>query len=230
MNSKRLPRCIFSVSLILACLTLATPASVSAQQPNPYHPKADVVEDGVIDIFDLSYVSSRYGSSDPSADLNGDGIVDIFDLVNVSGRYGTTVEWEPTTSPHYQEYEGEPVLVTPCSVPFCLSGTALGQLWVEQIPQESHVVLSENCSRSTTIYQGPLADLRLAININWNWLDEIAVDVIPIDIGYVGTLYPPASALAGRSQVCMSVYTQVPGAGWIKRSKIVSVGYFYFPW
>ena len=188
MNLKRLPRYIFSVSLILACLTLAAPSSVSAQQSNPYHPMADVIEDGIIDIFDLVYVASKFGSSDPSADLNNDGIVDIFDLVNVSGRYGATVQWEPTTSPNYQRYEGEPLFVAPCSVPFCLSGTAVGQLWVEQIPQESYVVLSEDCSRSTTISQGPLADLEWAINIDWGWVDKIATDVIPIDFGYVGTL------------------------------------------
>jgi len=38
--------------------------------------------DGQVDIFDLAFVASRYGSSDPTADINADGLVDIFDLTH----------------------------------------------------------------------------------------------------------------------------------------------------
>jgi hypothetical protein len=46
---------------------------------------------GPIDIFDLSFVASRYGSNNPAADLNFDGAVDIFDLTMLASHYGQTV-------------------------------------------------------------------------------------------------------------------------------------------
>jgi DNA-binding beta-propeller fold protein YncE len=49
---------------------------------------SDVNQDGVVDIFDLTYVASRFGHSDPTADLNNDGQVDIFDLTIVAANYG----------------------------------------------------------------------------------------------------------------------------------------------
>jgi YVTN family beta-propeller protein len=50
---------------------------------------ADVTEDGVVDILDLSFIASRYGANSPVADINDDGEVDIFDLVLVAGRYSS---------------------------------------------------------------------------------------------------------------------------------------------
>ena len=41
---------------------------------------ADVNRDGVVDVVDLSYIASHYGSNDPTADLNGDGLVDVVDM------------------------------------------------------------------------------------------------------------------------------------------------------
>lgn len=49
---------------------------------------SDVNGDGQVDIFDLSLVASRYGSSDSAADLNGDGTVDIFDLTIIASNFG----------------------------------------------------------------------------------------------------------------------------------------------
>jgi YVTN family beta-propeller protein len=49
---------------------------------------ADVTEDGAVDILDLSFIASRYGTNNPVADINDDGEVDIFDLVLVAGRFG----------------------------------------------------------------------------------------------------------------------------------------------
>jgi subtilisin family serine protease len=51
-------------------------------------PGGDLIEDGLIDIFDVIYVAVRYDSDDPTADLTADGLVDIFDLVVVAGNYG----------------------------------------------------------------------------------------------------------------------------------------------
>jgi hypothetical protein len=51
-------------------------------------PGGDVVRDDLVDIFDLTYIASRYDSNDPSADVNADGLVDIFDMVITANSYG----------------------------------------------------------------------------------------------------------------------------------------------
>ena len=51
-------------------------------------PGGDVIEDDVINIFDLVLVCARYGSDDPAADVNADGVVNIFDLTVVAGNLG----------------------------------------------------------------------------------------------------------------------------------------------
>jgi hypothetical protein len=51
-------------------------------------PGGDVVRDDEIDIFDLTYIASRYDSNDPTADVNADGLVDIFDMVITANNYG----------------------------------------------------------------------------------------------------------------------------------------------
>jgi hypothetical protein len=51
-------------------------------------PGGDVTGDEEIDIFDLAYIGSRYGSDDESGDVNGDGVIDIFDLAMSASNYG----------------------------------------------------------------------------------------------------------------------------------------------
>jgi len=51
-------------------------------------PAGDIIEDNIINIFDLARVASRYGGDDPVADINNDGTVNIFDLTLVAGNYG----------------------------------------------------------------------------------------------------------------------------------------------
>jgi hypothetical protein len=41
---------------------------------------ADMTGDGHVNIFDLSYLLSKWGTNDSKADLNSSGTVDIFDL------------------------------------------------------------------------------------------------------------------------------------------------------
>lgn len=53
-------------------------------------PGGDVTGDGIINIFDLVFIASRYQSNDPTADLNINGQVDILDLVIVANNYGRT--------------------------------------------------------------------------------------------------------------------------------------------
>ena len=48
----------------------------------------EVTGDDQIDIFDMAFIASRYGSSDTRADINGDGSVDIFDLTLSAANYG----------------------------------------------------------------------------------------------------------------------------------------------
>ena len=51
-------------------------------------PAGDVTGDDAIDIFDVTFIASRYGSNDPLADVTGDGAVDIFDLTLVANNLG----------------------------------------------------------------------------------------------------------------------------------------------
>lgn len=55
----------------------------SVEKPSP----ADVTGDGVINIQDLAFVASHYGTKFAAADVTGDGAVDIFDLVAVASRF-----------------------------------------------------------------------------------------------------------------------------------------------
>jgi hypothetical protein len=57
----------------------------------------EVTGDGVIDIFDLTFIAARYNSNDPLADITADGLVDIFDLVIAAGNYeqhGPQTNWQ----------------------------------------------------------------------------------------------------------------------------------------
>jgi hypothetical protein len=47
----------------------------------------DVNGDSIINILDLAFVASHYGSDDSVADLNSDGRVDIVDLAIIAGNY-----------------------------------------------------------------------------------------------------------------------------------------------
>ncbi len=48
----------------------------------------DLNQDLIVDIFDLSLLDERFGSSDADADFNGDGSVDLFDLSVLDGLFG----------------------------------------------------------------------------------------------------------------------------------------------
>jgi hypothetical protein len=48
----------------------------------------DVNADGVVNILDLTFVASHFGTINPEADVNNDGIVNILDLVLVSQNLG----------------------------------------------------------------------------------------------------------------------------------------------
>ena len=48
---------------------------------------ADLNQDQVVDLFDLSILDGVYGSNDANADFNGDGTVDLFDLSILDGLF-----------------------------------------------------------------------------------------------------------------------------------------------
>ena len=61
-------------------------------------PAGDLNEDDRVNIFDLTIMGQRYGTSGACADFNQNGAVDIFDLVIVAGnlgKYGSAHDWQP---------------------------------------------------------------------------------------------------------------------------------------
>ncbi len=60
-------------------------------------PGGDVVEDDVINIFDLARIASQLGRTTSEVDLNADGVVNILDLAMTAGNYGRqgpVTNWE----------------------------------------------------------------------------------------------------------------------------------------
>jgi hypothetical protein len=61
-------------------------------------PAGDLNGDDRVNIFDLTIMGQRYGTSGSCADYNQTGAVDIFDLVMVAGnlgKYGSVHDWQP---------------------------------------------------------------------------------------------------------------------------------------
>jgi len=61
-------------------------------------PAGDLNEDDRVNIFDLTIMGQRYGTSGSCADYNQTGAVDIFDLVMIAGnlgKYGSVHDWQP---------------------------------------------------------------------------------------------------------------------------------------
>jgi hypothetical protein len=74
-------------------LSLRVDGSVPAGQPvvdvgSMTMLAGEVTGDDRIDIFDLAFIGSRYGSNNAQGDLNNDGVVDIFDLTVSASNYG----------------------------------------------------------------------------------------------------------------------------------------------
>ncbi len=62
----------------------------NAEITEPPTPPWDVNKDGNVNILDLTFVASHFGSDDapPEADVNGDGRVNILDLTSVASHFG----------------------------------------------------------------------------------------------------------------------------------------------
>lgn len=95
---------VIAVLMFAITLPLANPTLAQTPTPAPEMPEDEVVRDeayqsssdlsekpgGIIDIFDLSFVASRFNSTNPAADINLDGKVDIFDLSMLANKFGKT--------------------------------------------------------------------------------------------------------------------------------------------
>ena len=48
---------------------------------------ADVNDDGVVNILDLTIIAQGFGTNSLKGDVNGDGVVNVFDLVFVANQF-----------------------------------------------------------------------------------------------------------------------------------------------
>jgi hypothetical protein len=64
-----------------------TPTVSITPTPTPGVKSADLTGDGHVNIFDLSYLISKWETNDTKADLNSSGTVDIFDLSNLLSQW-----------------------------------------------------------------------------------------------------------------------------------------------
>ena len=217
------------VSLILlSFVALAIPGQTHAQAPHPYHPSADMNLDGEIDILDLSYVSNKYGSSHPNADIDGNGRVDILDLIQVSSRYGTEIELEPTSSPQYERYEAEIKLASSCNLIIattCLSSYGEVFSFARHYPSDSYIILADGDNNNTVFYKSQITDVQWWLDFDWEAFQGLIKDglrAIPDD-GYGLWAYPPREKMKTRDNVFVTVYTKVPGGGWIRSTERLPV-------
>ena len=69
----------------------STPRTENAEITEPPQLPADVNQDGVVNIIDLTLVASNFGKTgENAADVDGDGVVNIIDLTLVAAAFGNT--------------------------------------------------------------------------------------------------------------------------------------------
>ena len=102
---------------------------------------------GAIDIFDLTFVAGRYGSTDSAADLNLDGVVDIFDLTILASHYGQS---EPEV--------GAAALPQPAPLPIVEANSKFGSFDLS--------VEAEQPEASVQSYYGS-RPLRIGVSVNY---------------------------------------------------------------
>ena len=90
---------VYSVSFSPNSQTLASGSSdgtvllweLASASPEPKKIVADVNNDGIVNIIDLTLVASNFGKTGQNAaDVNSDGVVNIVDLTLVAGAFGNT--------------------------------------------------------------------------------------------------------------------------------------------
>jgi secreted trypsin-like serine protease len=95
----------------------------------------DVNGDGRVDILDLAFIATHYGSADPAADTNGDGIVNVLDLAIVAGHYNQQEEVEPQIIGGHEAEPGEypwqvRLDIEATGGTFLCGGSLIGREWV----------------------------------------------------------------------------------------------------
>jgi|GEM_PF-2636302 len=79
----------FSAKAYDAAGNVGTSSPISVTVDNPSSKLGDLNGDNKVDIYDLSILLPRWGTSDATADLNKNGSVDIFDLSTLLSHWGT---------------------------------------------------------------------------------------------------------------------------------------------
>jgi hypothetical protein len=69
--------------------TLTASAAATVSNTNPSQKVGDINNDGSVNIFDLSILLSKWGTTDAASDLNKDGSVNVFDLSILLSHWGT---------------------------------------------------------------------------------------------------------------------------------------------
>ena len=94
------------VSLTTVSLFLLGSLSLLLFAHNAVFPlRADVNEDGIVNIQDLVLVASAFGdSADPNTDVNRDEKIDILDLVQVANHFGETAKQDTSTYHEIQHH------------------------------------------------------------------------------------------------------------------------------
>jgi hypothetical protein len=67
----------------------ATPAPSPTPTATPAGKVGDLNNDGAVNIFDLSILLSKWGTTDATSDINKDGAVNVFDLSTLLSHWGT---------------------------------------------------------------------------------------------------------------------------------------------
>jgi len=75
---------------VLIILFFSQTSFIQAQSPQPPCPLPGDTNscDGIVNIIDFAYISSKFGTSDPKADVKPDGIINIFDFTVFSTNFG----------------------------------------------------------------------------------------------------------------------------------------------
>jgi len=97
------------VALVTNNYVKSDPYALSPACDNYNECKADVNQDGIVNIYDVAIVSSKVGSTaddferllgrQSQADLNNDGKIDILDVVIVTGNFGKSAEQKCESTP-----------------------------------------------------------------------------------------------------------------------------------
>jgi len=88
-----------SSALIVAALVVAVGGYLVVQRSHAATLVGDINNDGVVNVFDLSILLSKWGTSNAAADLNSDGSVNVFDLSTLLSHWGQSATPTPTPSP-----------------------------------------------------------------------------------------------------------------------------------